>query len=347
MPPQKTILLFGNYGGQNRGDEAILSGFIHLFPKDHFRIVVFSSHPQKTTKDHGVESFPFPPFGFRSLFRPSSYSFFRPLRQASIVFFGGGGLFQDREPFAVLLWSYFLFLVRCFAKRNTKVLLVGNSFGPLRFFFSRFLVRKVLRNIRFFSVRDTESKELLQKIAHPNAIIEQATDFAFVLPKPRSLKSRKGTILALRGDGNISPERIQKVFNILPKPVSVIAMDEIDQKFAERLGVPVVNPKNTAELLHVFSQAKCVVTSRLHGGILSLIAETSFLIFSSAPKINSFFSDRNLAELVLSEKASPFIIRKKIKTVLSSSEKWQKEFRRVRKEEHQKKSLLFPLFLQK
>lgn len=347
MPQKKTVLLFGNYGGQNRGDEAILSGLLHCFPKDHFRLLVFSSDPQKTKKIHQVESIPFPPFGLRSLFRSSSYSFLSPLREASIVLFGGGGLFQDREPFAVLLWSYFALLVRFVSKRNTKVFCVGNSFGPFRSLLSKFFVRIALQNIRFFSVRDSESLALLHRLAPQNALIEQATDFAFALSTPRTRYKRQGTILAFRGDGNISLERVQKMFNFLPKPITAIAMDSVDQTFAKRLHIPLLEPKNTAELLRFFSEAECVLSSRLHGGILSLLAETPFLLFSSAPKIQHFFGDRGLSKLVLREDSSLEEIRKAGKKILSSSEKWQKEFRCLRKEERQKTKLLFPAFLQK
>lgn len=56
------IGIVGNYGNNNNGDEAILSGILqqllHTFPIQIEDITVFSNNPQQTVNRYGVKSYP-------------------------------------------------------------------------------------------------------------------------------------------------------------------------------------------------------------------------------------------------------------------------------------------------
>lgn len=340
---KKNILLFGNYGGQNWGDESILSGLLCDLPKNHFHITVVSSDPQKTKESYGIEAILPPPFGIRSLFS-ESLGVFSSIRKADIILFGGGGLFQDREKKAIFLWGYYWLCCKILKK---KLVFVGNSVGPLSSFCSRFIAKRAFLSAPFISVRDESSQNLLLSLGIPRVRIALATDAAFCARKLPEPKTRKGTLLLFRGDGRITPDQIRPLLRHLPSPVSAIAMDKIDEDLAKDLGVSLKKPSSLMDLKREIVSARLVLSSRLHGGILALQAETPFCVFSAAPKVRHFFSQRGLFPLLFEEDFEPEALQKKIRAIQRSFKKTQNILSKVRLQEMRKTKNILPLFLQK
>lgn len=323
----------------------ILSGLVSALPKKAFDITVVSSNPNFTTRIHsGVQSVFPPPFGVKSFLHFRLLQTIRAIKKADIILFGGGGLFQDREPKAIFLWGWYRFVAGFFGKR---IIFVGNSVGPLASHISKRIVQKSFQPSRFISVRDTASKNLLLDLGISHTCIVSATDAVFLLRKTPSAKRKKGTLLLLRGDGKITHQQIRKLLPLLPKPVSFLAMDTVDVSFGESLGLPRIQPKSPSDLRSLVSSAKLVLSSRLHGGILALQAETPFLLFSAAPKIQNFFAERSLKKLVLSETYSYKKAKTMITSLIKNASKWIKIFRKIRLLEQRKAKNILPEFLQK
>lgn len=341
---KRNILIFGNYGGQNWGDEAILKGLLSNLDSARFLVTVVSSNPTWTKKQHGVSSVLPPPFGIRSLFRGGIFKTIRAIASADIVLFGGGGLFQGREKKAIWLWGWYRLFAGLLAK---KIIFVGNSVGPLRSKFSRKIVRKSFENSRFISVRDSASQKVLAELGILKEKIIVSTDAAFLLRKPSSAKRRAGSLILLRGDGKITADHLKKLFPALPRPIRAIAMDRVDEGFAQSLGVSVCRPESVADLEKIISCSKILLSSRLHGGILALRCETPFILFSSAPKIKSFFSERGLGDVIFSERFQPKRVANKIRFLLKNAIRYKKVLRDVRLEEQKKVHDFLPLFLRK
>jgi len=340
--PKKQILIFGNYGGQNRGDEMILSGLLSAIPQALFEVCAVSSNPELTSKNHNVSAIFPPPFGFRSLFRRGSFSIFSAIRRSDFVIFGGGGLLQNRERKAIFLWAFYIAMVRFFRK---KILFVGNSIGPLDGILAKKLAQNALSRAKFLSVRDAESFDFLKKIGREKQSL-LATDCVFLLPKFPAQKKRKGTLIALRGDGDISARKIKTLFSSLPKPIFAISQDAVDEDFSRELGIKILSPESLEKVKSTFSSVELVLTSRLHGGIFSLMAETPFVCFSAAPKVRHFFAERGMEEMIFPEKFS----RKKVLACLSrirKDEKYIGFLRKIRRDEARKAKNLLPIFLQK
>jgi len=338
---KKKILLFGNFGRQNWGDEAILKGILTILDKKIFEITVLSTDPEKTRKDFLVKSHLFPPAGFRSIFEINRWKTFNEIKKSDLIIFSGG-LLQDREPGAVILWSWFVKICKFF---NKKIIFAGNSIGPLENKISKKLAQKSLESAKFISVRDKESKKLAISLNIPNKKIFIATDFCFNLRAKRT-KKKEGTLLAFRGDGKISVFRAKKLAKNFPSPIEIVAMDKIDKEFAENFGFPVFVPNSLSELRQKIANKKVVVGSRLHAGILALKEKTPFVLFSAADKISNFFDDRGLAKLVFSESR---IFEKKIRDLLKdfqkNSKNWEKKFTEIITEEGKKRKNLLPSFL--
>jgi polysaccharide pyruvyl transferase WcaK-like protein len=290
---RKTILIFGHYGVPNWGDEAILAGILSHFDQKKYRIVIVSNSPFFTKQEYGVEAVYPPPFGIRSLLRGNFFQVFREIKKSSFVIFGGGGLFQERPPFAVHLWSYYLRIVAFFQK---KILFLANSFEPMSFK-REVKVSKLFRKYgSFFSVRDKESSELLKKWGVSEIKISSATDASFLLPIFKKRGRKSGVILALR-EGELSNEQEKKLLKMLVsifpnEKISSLSMQKEtarDDLFAIRNELSNIVPENLDQVRNAVASAKIVIANRLHAGILSCLSETPFLMISTRPKIAQFF----------------------------------------------------------
>ncbi len=341
----KKLLLFGNYGGQNWGDEAICAGLIAALQKTKVHITVVSADPDFTMAHHpGIVAVYRPPFGFRSFFAVHRlWGFVSALRDADLVLYGGGGLFQDREAKAPLLWWYYTRWAKWFGK---KYIFVANSVGPLAKISSRFFARAAFRDARFISVRDTDSQKILLHLGIADQKIVVATDAAFYLRKSAVRAPRKGTLIIIRGDGKISIKRIQKLLinKAFPKPIRLVSMDNLDKLFVQKNGIKQSKFSHLTELRKNIARSQLVISARLHGCILALLEETPFVALVAAPKIKSFFIDRSLKHAILPENSSENTIVTCAQHVLLPSE--AKKLRSLRQKECQHAQNILPFFLQ-
>lgn len=167
MKHSPNIVICGNYGATNLGDEAILESilqFVHkAVPGAH--VTVVSANPALTASQHHVNVVPKIPSGFRSFF---SAFFGKKLkktldayRHADAIIFGGGGLFSDEKPRAIFIWSMQILPALLMKK---PVFCFGQSVGPLMMKMSRRMVKFLFRRMKVVIVRDEASRGLLEKI---------------------------------------------------------------------------------------------------------------------------------------------------------------------------------------
>jgi len=290
---------------------------------------------------HAGAVFP-PPFGLRSLIRGGLTQTLRALKSADIILFGGGGLFQDREKKAIFLWAWYFFVA---SRRKKKILFVGNSVGPLSNRLSKWLVQKVFAHIRFISLRDAHSKELLRSLGVPDERMVLASDAAFLLRKLPEKKRRRGTLIIIRGDGKVTKKSLSHILKNLPKPIRFLPMDAIDHEFSKTHSQDILLPETLSQLRDAFRSARIVVSSRLHGGILALQAETPFVMLRAAPKVEHFFSERGFSDVVFKESSRPSTIGKKCRALLKNNVQWKRKAKQARLLEQKNAKSILPYFL--
>lgn len=106
------IVLVGNFGAGNFGDELILAGFLKKIGKElpRAKVVVLAGKPKLVRRFHGVDALPQIPTGFRSFWKRGWWRSLRKIREADAIIFPGGGLFSDEESWrAIFLWSVHIF----------------------------------------------------------------------------------------------------------------------------------------------------------------------------------------------------------------------------------------------
>lgn len=146
------VLLVGNYGVGNVGDEALRQYFEQSFQDVTWKVV--SAKPTV----HEYARFP---GGIRSACTTSWFRTVRALWQCDAMLFGGGSLFTDAESwYACLLWWWHAFWAWLFRK---KIILAFQGIGPFHTYVAEKLTKWVVRRAAYISVRDQVSYERVQK----------------------------------------------------------------------------------------------------------------------------------------------------------------------------------------
>lgn len=319
MNQPSRILICGNYGATNLGDEAILQALLEqvrsAFP--HANLQVVSANPELTTKQHGVEAVAMVPAGLRSFvrgifgvdFRRTSRAF----RDADLIIFGGGGLFTDEKPRAIFIW---LMQILPALRRRKPVVCFGQSVGPLKSGWSRWIVRRVFRRMHAVVVRDEASRELLLHLGVRN--VQVLPDPVFGLQKrfyaDASFRSEPAErkpyiVFSLRPwKGNQPHEVLAKFVDWIfetyqlrtyfvpfqnehdadsPEMAKVISKLQ-NRGGADGVAAAEIFPynENIPDILKLMHEATAVVGMRLHSLIFSALVHTPFLGFSYSVKVS-------------------------------------------------------------
>ncbi len=314
------IVIAGNYGADNIGDEMILEGILEKLrtfaPKA--KITVFSGSPKETEERHNVHSVEKFPSGIKS-WAKNIFKLNNPTKKAvkncDFFIFGGGGLFGSLTFRANIIWGIQGFMAMFYKK---PVLICGQSIGPIKGRVSKFIVKNLFKKAKIIIVRDRESKKRLKKM-RINRKVYLMPDMAFRIREPKGAKPRKKTIIvALRQMEGLSQEfknNIYKFLNwmikeedweikfinfqngdrgdsTLHKEIIEMIHDKKKVKYIDKIS-------NNEELFEHFLEAKCVLGMRLHSIITAIKTRTPFIAINYAPKVKGFLNYAKLNDYVL------------------------------------------------
>ncbi len=160
------LALLGYYGFENQGDEAILAALLEGIAREDpsVRVTVLSHDPGATSRVHGVESVERRIPNLRRL-----------MTRADALVFGGGSLLQD-----VTSQKSLLFYLTCMGMSLPRpVAWVAQGIGPLTRPWGRRAVAAAAQRLRYLSVRDTISRDLLVACGVDPARIRVTVDPVF------------------------------------------------------------------------------------------------------------------------------------------------------------------------
>lgn len=308
------IVIAGNYGAKNLGDELILEGLISQLKQQSSRaqITVLSADPLQTEKIHQIKSAKPFPAGLRSILKwifTNNKATKQAIKECDLFILGGGGLFGSLTFKANLIWGIQAFMAYRYKK---PVAMLGQSIGPLHGRIRKFIVKYLFKRSKLITLRDQKSAKRLRKLNIKNPIHVLA-DFAFSLPLPKPAKREKSILVCLRQMDNLSPEFKQNAAELLDEmaekhgykinflafqePEDLILHQEIFDLMFNRGKVQFIkSPSSSSELLEVFLRSGLTLAMRLHSIIVSIKTETPFIAISYSSKIKDLLETHHLKE---------------------------------------------------
>ena len=305
----KRLVVSGYHGFDNTGDEAILQGLLQELRaaageiQEQVHFTVLSANPPKTSCSYGVDA----------IKRTNPIALLKAISQSRAVLSGGGGLLQDvtgRYTAAYYLAPCLLAFVL-----GKPFILYAHGIGPLRGKINRLLTRLVLNRAACITVRDEQSRQLLQEIGVKKPASLTA-DPAFCL-KPQESDTTLALIdalplqkprlaLCLRPWPGLRLQKVAAAVNAFCRETGAAAviipfLPQTDlplaQELAKMLTCPLKIVEETlspAEIMALMAEMDMVLAMRLHALIFATAAGTAPVAISYDPKVDSYMEQIGL-----------------------------------------------------
>ncbi len=300
----KEIFIFGYYGFQNTGDEAILQVIVEQIKKNipHAGLTVLSYKAAETMDKYNV----------RAISRNKYIDLIRAIKGSDIIISGGGSILQDATSVRSLL--YYLAIIYLAKSLGKKTMFYGNGFGPITKSFNRKLAKYIVNKVDIITVRDYRSKEEIRSLGIKKDIIVTAdVTFSMDLPAEEVVeaiyeKEKIDTTKQLIGISvrrwygeNIYKEIIAKTCeNLIDRGYGVIfiPMQYPDDITISQEIACLMNKKpkiiedrySPKEIVGIISKLDLLIGMRLHSLIFAAIAAVPMVGLEYDPKILSFLN---------------------------------------------------------
>lgn len=304
----RCAVILGYQGFGNVGDEAILTGIEHLLQSLPFEVQAVLGGPEP------IKAFPRARRIITRRLRPNIAAI-RALMRADVLLFSGGGLIHDHWPTVLpvyLTWSAIARLA------GARVAWIGVGIGPLRSTRSRFLAGRMLRLASLVTVRDTSSARLAHQVARdlPVTIVP---DPAFLNRAPGA-RARHGVGVIVRAPAPADAAHADALAAALGSEIGTL-MSQGREAFIITLGGrpdrPFANAVRDAALaagadpaveelepdpslvLERLASLEAIITVRLHGLILGVIAGTPAVAVAYDDKVSQVAEQLGLSDLCI------------------------------------------------
>jgi polysaccharide pyruvyl transferase CsaB len=302
----RVVGIAGSYGGLNVGDEAILTVAISelrsVMPKAE--IVVFSRNVADTRERHDVDRV----VPAREAMRAEIQS---EVKRLDLMLLGGGGILYDREA------QSHLHVTRIAQQIGVPTATYAIGVGPLERGSERRDVVEALNRMRFLTVRDLQTKRLLEQIGveRPIAVTADPALLLRPLPFPEPRLEREGigkerhlVGMSVREPGGAAGELEAAVYHALlahaadfivdrfDADILFVAMERQDIREAHRVIGQMAFPERAAvlrgkykpgELVGLMEHIDLAVGMRLHFLIFAAVARVPFRALPYAGKVSA------------------------------------------------------------
>lgn len=263
-----SLILVGNYGAGNAGDDALRDAFVHALPDARWTVV---SAAPAVGELHRL------PGGLRSLLRMRWLQTIMVVRKADAVVFGGGTLLTDIESVrACFLWWLHAVVAAFF---GVPVLFAAQGIGPFRSRLGRWFARDALRRAVFVSVRDDASLRRIEAFNLSTKIVRTSDPvFLFFSSKKNDDRSKNVYVIIPRGNSTASfvDSAIAGAREASRARIALLQPgDPAERALAARIAralpsAEIVDAPDMESLAEVLQDAAAVITQRYHGAIAAI-----------------------------------------------------------------------------
>ncbi len=287
----KNILLSGYFGFGNFGDEAIFAVMKRRFERLGLNVFSLVKNP--------------------AVCHEFSRSHFKDVVKAiwssDIVLNGGGGLLQDKTSMKSIV--YYLSILFLSEKFHKKSVCFAQGIGPINKSLSKLLLRYVLNNADFITVRDKYSENVLRESGVTNKNLFVTADVAFLfddeeeifLPFENFILYSPGKAIRMpKKETLISVGRsIQKETGL---PVIVVpfypARDgALAKEVADELKAYFVIPEKIAQYPYIVKKSSFVVGMRYHSVLFSILKHRAFIGMPYDPKVKALTDEAGIKSI--------------------------------------------------
>ncbi|MFA6917612.1 MAG: polysaccharide pyruvyl transferase family protein [Candidatus Gracilibacteria bacterium] len=336
------IVITGNYGAENLGDEMILKGLLCTIRKivPFAELTVLSGNPRETARNYQVNSAEKFPAGFRSLFRAvfgKNRETAKVVKECDYFILGGGGLFGGLKKRANIIWGIQAVMAYFYRK---PVIMCGQSVGNLGSWFEKRLIKKIFSKARLIIVRDEKSKDRLEKLGVKKKI-HVYPDLAFGCKVEDMASQRQNKLLvALREMDGISQSLKQSVAEFLnwlinehKWNVTFVTFqkgvgtddplhEEVMEMIVDKSYMDLINELDIEKVIKAFTEAEMILGMRLHSIISAIKAQTPFIAINYAPKVADLLENSGFEEnIVEMNMINPETLRKQFEKIRAEKEK--------------------------
>ena len=297
MRRMRSVMVGAWIGSTNLGDELVFSSLVRKLRVRKIEVIAPSVNVHATVCEHNEHAV--------------GHLDPRSVRRVDAVIFGGGGLLQDEtSPFNL---PYHLARPVSGRLTNRPVAGIGLGAGALNRGVARWLVRAGLRNVHPITVRDDESRSLLQSL-HIEA--RTTADLVFGLDPPRGVKPDR-LVVCLRpwsGKRHIRPvgartaespewmveaaaRALDEASTAIGVPVHFVALQRdrdhaLHEAVAARMRASVTFATPTVhEVIDEVGRGAVVVSMRYHGVVCAALSGRPSVAIGYSPKVDSLVGD--------------------------------------------------------
>ncbi|WP_238651159.1 polysaccharide pyruvyl transferase CsaB [Paenibacillus piscarius] len=200
------IIISGFYGFRNSGDEAVLQAILNALHKQSqaagitLEPVVLSIDPEWTTATYGV----------KSVHRMKLGEVRKAIAESAGLISGGGSLLQDVTSSKTI--PYYLGIIKLAQWLGKPVFIYAQGIGPVNRKFFHPLIKSVFRKCAYISVRDEQSRLLLQSMGISKDKVEVVPDPVMGLTLPEEQQDAAQAKAGIE-DG-VEPEFAHRPYNV-------------------------------------------------------------------------------------------------------------------------------------
>lgn len=293
----KKVLVSGYIGFGNFGDEAIFYALSQHLKALNFDVSVLCKNRKNVQDKYDVCA-----YDYMNIFQ-----IFFALLRCDILISGGGSLLQNKTSnFSLFYYLFIIFLAKMF---NKKVIIFAQGFEPIIGKMPEIILKKVLKLCDFISVRDENSVNYLNTLKINSALV---SDPVYSLIQDKEInKNKDGLIVQLRDFRGMDLKLISNlaknisrnykgkigVFSFQDEYDKKICLDFIEELKNNNLEAELIKDKTIAETIEILNCAKYVISTRLHGLIVSnaLCANTFAICYDE--KIKTLAKELNLKNI--------------------------------------------------
>lgn len=293
----KKVLVSGYIGFNNFGDEAIFYAL-----SKHLKELGYSVSALCNNCDEVKEKYQVKTFYYKKIFEILNAIF-----SNDILISGGGSLLQNKTSnFSLFYYLLIIFFAKlCFK----KVIIFAQGIEPIIGKIPERITMGILKCVDFISVRDEKSKKYLRQFNIESTLV---SDPAYSLVQKENVsEDKKGLVVQLRSFKGINQEFIQNLAQAISQlnhnKINVFSFqDDIDEKvcleFIEELrkyGVIAnyINAKSPQETIDIINNSKYVISTRLHGLIISSALKSHTFALSYDEKIKTLCFELGIEQI--------------------------------------------------